>query len=102
VDGGAGREWSENISIRDCTAYDNHRQGISVISAVNLLVENCTFAATSGTAPESGVDIEPDAPNQRLVNLLFKNCIFEDNHGHEIALYLKQMDHTTEPVSIRF
>jgi hypothetical protein len=102
VDEGPGLGWSENVTIRDCVAFDNHRQGISVISAVNLRVENCTFAATSGTAPESGVDIEPDTPNQRLVNLLFKNCIFEDNHGHEIALYLKQMDHTTAPVSIRF
>jgi parallel beta-helix repeat protein len=102
VDEGPGLGWSENITIRDCVAFDNHRQGISVISAVNLLVENCTFANTSGTAPESGVDIEPDTPRQRLVNILFKNCVFEDNHGHEIALYLKQMDHTTEPVSIRF
>ncbi len=102
VDEGGGRLWSENVTIRDCTAFDNHRQGISVISAVNLLVENCTFANTSGTPPEAGVDIEPDAANQRLVNIVFKNCVFEDNHGHEIALYLKQMDHTTEPVSIHF
>jgi hypothetical protein len=102
VDGGAGREWSEDITIRNCVAFDNHRQGISVVSVVNLLVENCTFAATGGTPPEAGIDIEPDTPQQRLVNLIIRNCIFEDNHGHEIALYLKQMDHTTEPVSIRF
>jgi hypothetical protein len=102
VDGGAGREWSEDIIIRNCVAYDNHRQGISVISVVNLLVENCTFAATSGTAPEAGIDIEPDTPQQRLVNCVIRNCIFEDNHGHEIAIYLRQMKHTTEPISIRF
>ncbi|MGD1101126.1 MAG: right-handed parallel beta-helix repeat-containing protein [Terriglobia bacterium] len=102
VDGGAGREWSEDITIRNCVAYDNHRQGISVISVVNLLVENCTFAATGGTAPEAGIDIEPDAPQQRLVNCVIRNCIFEDNHGQEIVIYLRRMDHTTEPVSIRF
>jgi hypothetical protein len=102
VDGGSGRLWSENITIRDCTAFDNHRQGISVISVVNLLVENSTFAGTGGTAPEAGIDIEPDTPQQRLVNIVIRNCVFEDNHGHEIALYLRQMNHTTEPVSIRF
>jgi len=102
VDEGPGRGWSENITIRDCVAFDNHRQGISVISVVNLLVENCTFAATSGTAPEAGIDIEPDAPTQRLVNLLIKNCIFEDNHGQEIGIYLRQLTRATEPISIRF
>jgi hypothetical protein len=102
VDGGAGREWSQDITIRDCAAYDNHRQGISVLSVVNLLVENCTFSGTGGTAPEAGIDIEPDTPQQRLVSLVIRNCVFEDNHGHEIAIYLKPMDHTTEPVSIRF
>jgi hypothetical protein len=102
VDGGPGRDWSQDVTIRDCTAYDNHRQGISVISAVNLLVENCRFAATRGTAPAAGIDIEPDEPQQRLLNCVIRNCVFEDNHGHEIAVYLKQMNHTTEPVSIRF
>ena len=102
VDEGPGLGWSENVTIRNCVAFDNHRQGISVISAVNLLVENCTFAATRGTAPEAGIDLEPDSPKQRLVNCVIRNCIFEDNHGQQIVLYLRQMNHATEPVSIRF
>ena len=102
VDGGAGRDWSEDITIRNCVASDNHRQGISVISVVNLLVENSTFAATSGTWPHAGIDLEPDAPRQRLVNCVIRNCIFEDNQGSEIELYLKALNHTSEPVSIRF
>ena len=88
VDEGPGAGWSENVTIRNCMAFDNHRQGISVISAVNLLVENCTFAATRGTAPEAGIDLEPDSAKQRLVNCVIRNCIFEDNHGQQIVLYL--------------
>lgn len=102
VDEGPGLGWSENVTIRNCASIDNHRQGISVISAVNLLVENCTFARTSGTAPEAGIDLEPDSPKQRLVNCVIRNCIFEDNHGQQIVLYLRQMNHTTEPMSVRF
>src|ERR1039458_585216 len=60
VDGGGTFGWSEDITLRNCTAYDNHRQGLSVISVENLLVENCLFANTWGTAPEAGIDLEPD------------------------------------------
>jgi parallel beta helix pectate lyase-like protein len=102
VDGGGGFDWSEDITLRNCVAYDNHRQGLSVISAVNLLVENCTFANTWGTAPEAGIDLEPDIENQRLVNCLIRNCIVENNNGNEVLIYLKPLTTNSQPVSIRF
>lgn len=102
VDGGGSRLWSEDIVIRHCISNDNYRQGISVISAVNLLVEDCVFSNTSGTAPESGIDIEPDSPKQRLVNCVIRNCVFENNRGNQMAVYLRQFDKQTAPVSIRF
>lgn len=102
VDGGGGRLWSEDITIRNCASADNHRQGISIISAVNLLVENCVFSGTSGTAPEAGIDLEPDAPNQRLVHCVIRNCVFENNRGHAMLVHLRKFDGNTEPVSILF
>jgi hypothetical protein len=102
VDGGGGFGWSEDITIRNCVAYDNHRQGLSVISAMNLLVDNCLFANTWGTAPEAGVDLEPDTEKQRLVNCVIRNSTFENNNGNEILVYLKQFTTNSEPVSIRF
>jgi hypothetical protein len=102
IDGDGDRSWSENITLRDCVAFDNHRQGLSVISAVNLLVENCRFANTCGTAPEAGIDLEPDTEKNRLVNCVIRNTICENNNGNEILVYLKPMSTNTEPVSIRF
>lgn len=102
VDGGSQLAWSEDITIRNCIAHDNHRQGISVISAVNLLVENCTFSGTRGTAPEAGIDLEPDTPKQRLVNCVIRNCVFENNHGHGMMVHLHPLDGTSAPVSVRF
>jgi Right handed beta helix region len=102
VDGGASLDWSEDITLRDCVAYDNHRQGLSVISAVNLLVENCTFANTWGTAPEAGIDLEPDTEKQRLVNCVIRNCTFENNNGNEVLVYLKRLTTNSQPVSIIF
>jgi len=102
VDGGGDLGWSEDITLRDCVAYDNHRQGLSVISVVSLLVENCLFANTWGTAPEAGMDLEPDTEKNRLVNCVIRNCTFENNNGNEILVYLKPLTTNSEPVSIRF
>jgi len=102
IDGGGKLPFSQDVVIRNCVAHDNHRQGISVISAVNLLVDNCVFSGTRGTAPEAGIDLEPDTPDQRLVNCVIRNCLFENNHGHAILVYLRQLTRQSEPVSIRF
>jgi enterochelin esterase family protein len=102
VDGGGGRGWSEDITLRNCAAHDNHRQGVSVISAVNLLIENCAFSNTWGTAPEAGIDLEPDTERQRLVNCVIRNSLFENNNGNQILVHLSPLTSNSEPVSIRF
>jgi len=94
--------WCENVTVRNCFAIDNHRQGISVITAQDLLIENCEFSGTSGTAPQAGIDFEPNSPNERLVNCVVRNCIFQDNAGAAMQVYLKRLDATSQPVSIRF
>ena len=101
--GSSGKHrWAENVTLRDCTCHDNHRQGLSVISAQNLLVERCTFSGTDGTAPEAGIDLEPDSEDERLVNCVIRDCVFEHNSGHAILVYLKPLTDKSEPVSIRF
>ncbi len=102
IDAGPNLGWSEDITLRDCVAYDNHRQGVSVISAENLLIENCSFLNTWGTAPEAGIDLEPDTADQRLVNCVIRNSLFENNNGHQILIYLKPLSAKSQPVSIRF
>lgn len=76
-------------TIRGIIASDNYRQGISVVSAKDLLIENSTFQNTSGTEPASGVDLEPDHDWQKLVNVRFNNTYFKNNQldGIKIALW---------------
>jgi hypothetical protein len=102
VAGNRTLRWSENVTIRSCVAHDHHRQGISVISAVNLLVENCTFSGTSGTAPEAGIDVEPDMAEERIVNCVVRNCLFENNAGHAMMAHLRELSSASAPVSLRF
>ena len=49
--GGSPATRTQRVVIKDVVADDNHRQGMSVISALGLLVENCTFSGTNGTSP---------------------------------------------------
>lgn len=101
--GATGQQaYCKDMTVRNVTCHDNHRQGISVIGAENLLIEGCTFSNTWGTAPGAGIDLEPDGPHERLVNILIKDCVFENNEGHEVLVYLKNLDETTPPVSVRF
>ena len=94
--------YCENVLIKDCVMDNNKRQGMSVISAQNLLVTNCLFKNTSGHLPEAGLDIEPYLPYQRIINCNFRKCQFINNDGSGIAVALLFMDNTSLPVSINF
>ena len=96
------RRYSSGI-IRNVVADNNHRQGISIMSAKDLLIENSTFKNTSGTRPSAGIDIEPDYPWQKLANIQFKNVdlINNDRHGIQIGLG-KYRGQQVENISISF
>ena len=78
--------YCKDVVIKDCTIDDNHRQGISVISVVNLLIENCVITNTKGTAPQAGIDFEPNSKGERLFNITVRNCVFKDNAGAGVIL----------------
>jgi hypothetical protein len=99
---GPAKLYSENIILRNIVCDNNRRQGISVISVKNLLVEHCIFKNTNGTLPEAGVDFEPDHDYERLENIVFKKCNFTNNYGNGIALALINLSSTSVPVDITF
>jgi len=101
--GATGRQpYCEDVVIRDVVCHDNHRQGISVIGAVNLLIEHCVLSDTGGTAPQAGIDFEPNGSNEKLVNCRVRHCVMEGNQGAGILVYLKNLTHKSDPVSLCF
>ncbi|MFM8358354.1 MAG: right-handed parallel beta-helix repeat-containing protein, partial [Verrucomicrobiota bacterium] len=94
--------WCENVVLRRCECVGNHRQGLSVTSAVRLRVEDCLLAGTAGTAPESGLDLEPDEADECLVGCRVRRCRFVDNQGSGALVYLRPLTARSAPVSIRF
>jgi len=100
--GGRDLRPCEDIHIKDVVCDNNYRQGISVINVDGLLVENSVFKNTWGTPPSSGVDIEPDSPKERVRDVVFRNCSFEDNYGDGIEVYPLNLSTDSGDVSILF
>jgi len=91
----------KNIHIANVTCDNNHRQGISVINVEKLLIEKTVMRNTRGTNPEAGIDFEPDRPDQRLVDIVMRDCVTENNAGAGYSFYLVFMDSSSQPVSVR-
>lgn len=91
---------SKNVTLLDCICDGNHRQGISVIGAENLLIENCVMRNTSGTPPQAGIDFEPDRSNEPLINCVMRNCISENNAGNGYEFYLANLTAKTGHLSV--
>jgi hypothetical protein len=98
---GPGGAPCKDVVIRDVICDRNYRQGISVISAENLLVERCLLKGTAGTPPAAGIDFEPNAANERLVNCVMRDCTIENNQGYALHIYAPNLDSTSQPLSIR-
>lgn len=101
---GTGTKWVTNkgVHIKDVVCVDNYRQGISVITAEDLLIENTVLRDTGGTAPQAGIDFEPNHPEERLKNVVMRDCVSENNGSYGYVLYLPPLNATSEPVSVRF
>jgi parallel beta-helix repeat protein len=94
--------YCENIAVKDCMCDNNYRQGISITSAKNVLIDNCIFQNTNGTAPSAGIDLEPSNDTHKLTNIVISNCISQFNAGAGFALYLKHLTSKTEDISVLF
>jgi len=92
--------YNRDVVIKDCIFDNNYRQGISVIGAENLLIENCVFKNTNGTPPSDGVDFEPNGEKNKLSNCVVRNCVFENNDGCAVQICVTQLSEKTEPISV--
>ena len=100
--GAVGDAPCRDIVIRDITCTNNHRQGLSVISVDNLLIENCLFQDTDGTKPCAGVDIEPNSATCIIANIVVRNCVSRNNTGSGFLVYLLKLTEASHDVSILF
>ncbi|WP_240804903.1 right-handed parallel beta-helix repeat-containing protein [Cupriavidus oxalaticus] len=94
---GASHTADDGGRFHDIEVYNNARQGVSVIQAINLKFTHSIFRDTGFTdgaypshAPSAGVDVEPNwAPDTgasaRTGNIVFENCRFANNRGSQFV-----------------
>lgn len=68
----------ENIRIYNCVLHDSRRQGISVTGADGMVIRDCEIYNISGTAPEFGIDLEPNHTGDIVHNVVIDSCYIHD------------------------
>lgn len=82
---------SDDIVIAGVVSTGNRRQGLSIGGSRNVRVHDSEFSDTSGTAPECGIDIEPDAPDS-TIGVHIENCLMKGNASNGIQVYRRARD----------
>jgi hypothetical protein len=80
-----------NITITNTLLDDNRRNGMSIIAAENLWINNLVVANTHGTSPMAGIDIEPDANSDIIKNLNFKDITSFNNEYYGFLFVLSNL-----------
>lgn len=76
----------DTVRISNVTCDNNRRQGISVTTCRNLWITDCILKNTNGTAPQAGIDLEPDQAYEALENINIINLKTENNSGAGILV----------------
>ena len=92
---------STNVTIEDCIFNNNRRQGSSITGGVNhIFYLRDHFTNTNGTAPQSGIDIEPNAPGGFLLDVNIDDSFTDGNAGDGLMISPWLMNSTSQPISI--
>jgi hypothetical protein len=89
-----------NVTLENCSALHNRRNGLSITAGVRINVLHCTFSYTRGTAPQYGIDIEPSAPRDPITSIKIVDVRTVANAGGGISIYLGSMYRPQKPISI--
>jgi hypothetical protein len=92
---------SSNVTITNCVFDKNYRDGGSVIGRLSHInISNNVFSNTNGTAPQAGVDVEPNNPSDFLTDVDFTDNTMVNNSGDGLAISLWALDNTSQTVSL--
>lgn len=98
-DNGNKKEYlSSGITIKNCNIHDNRRNNLSITDVSNVTIRNCKFSNARGTAPQFGIDIEPNS-GKTCRNVRISDSTFQGNAGGTIQI-LGQLNAHVKDVTI--
>lgn len=99
---GSNQSYSYNVTVEDSTFNNNRRQGFSMISGQSIYIRRCYFTNTNGTAPQNGIDFEPNSANDRFVDVHVEDSFTDGNAGDGVGISIGNLTSLSQPVSITF
>lgn len=91
----------DNITITDVYAHSNRRNGITLVSGVNIKLVSPRATNADGALPMAGIDIEPNNAQAELKNIQIVKPYTADNKGKGIQIGLGRfIRNGIKPVSI--
>jgi len=93
--------YSTNVTVQDSVFDNNRRQGSSIVGGVNHIhYLRDHFTNTSGTAPQSGIDIEPNQAQDFLLDVKIEDSYTDGNAGDGLMVSTWKMNSTSQPISV--
>jgi hypothetical protein len=76
-----------DITLRNCSADNCYRNGLSVIGSLRLTIDGGSYSSTNGISPEDGIDVEPDTGyTHGNKDLVIRNARVYNNEGKGITV----------------
>jgi hypothetical protein len=92
---------SRRVLLNNCRAINNRRQGLSIVAGEDIEVRGGVFESTAGTAPQYGIDIEPDHSEDVIRNVRLLGVRTRNNQGGGLLIALQAYaDRTDVSVSV--
>lgn len=95
-----GNNYCERITLNNCLADDNRRNGLSIISVKGLNINGSWFNNSNGTSPSDGIDIEPNDATQFLQGIRIRGGGANGNDGAGLEFAALRPDSTSAPIDI--
>src|SRR5690554_4058803 len=80
---------NHNIAINGGVIDDCLRNGISITSGINVLIDGVTIQNINTKAPRGAIDIEPNNKNNEIKNIVLRNITTKNNFNGLIIYLVK-------------
>ncbi|MFC3651491.1 right-handed parallel beta-helix repeat-containing protein [Dyella humi] len=77
---------SNGVTLNRVTSNNNRRQGLSITPATQVYVVNSSFTGSNGTAPQAGIDIEPQTQGTTQ-QVRLENTTLSNNVGNGLEVH---------------
>jgi polygalacturonase len=77
---------SSGVTLNRVKGSNNRRQGLTITPSTQVYVVNSSFTNTAGTAPQAGIDIEPQTQG-KVSQVRLENTTLSNNGGNGLEVH---------------